>query len=128
MRYSSGPLDRDPRGTNQSVFKRISSGAIWSVHLRSDGHDLSLPFRINAFNLGRGCGLNASIGRFSPIRPINRRVLHRCMYSSWISIKLTCLDTNPLISLDSILFLFHFRIHGGFEIKIWWRIEGEVAA
>ena len=128
MRYSSGPLDRDPRGTNQSVFKRILSGAICSVHLRSDGHDLSLPFWIDAFNLGRWCGLNASIGRFSPIRPINRPFLRRSMYSSWISIKLTCLDTDPLVSLDSILFLFHFRIHGGVEIKIWWRIEGEIAA
>ena len=50
------------------------------------------------------------------------------MYSSWISIKLNCLDTITLISLDSILFLFHFRVHGGVEIKIWWRIEGEIAA
>ena len=50
------------------------------------------------------------------------------MYSSWISIKLTCLDTDPLVSLDFFLFRFHFRIHGGVEIKIWWRIEGEIAA
>ena len=62
------------------------------------------------------------------LRPIKRLVLHDCMHSSWISIKLTCIDTNPLISLDSILFLFHFRIHGGVEIKIWWRIEGEIAS
>ena len=59
---------------------------------------------------------------------IKRNVLRRCMHSSWISIKLTCLDTDPLVSLDSILFLFHVRIHGGVEIKIWWRIEGEIAA
>ena len=50
------------------------------------------------------------------------------MHSSWISIKLTCLDTDPLVSLDSILVLSHFRIHGGVEIKIGWRIEGEIAA
>ena len=62
------------------------------------------------------------------IQSINRCVLRRCMYSSWISIKLTCLNTDPLVSLDSILFLFHFRIHGGVEIKIWWRIEGEIDA
>ena len=59
---------------------------------------------------------------------INRRVLRQCMHSSWISIKLTCLDTDLLVSLDSILSLSHFRIHGGVEIKIWWRIEGEIAA
>ena len=64
----------------------------------------------------------------TPKCPLNRLVLRRCMYSSWISIKLNCLDTIPLVSLDSILFLFHFRIHGGVEIKIWWRIEGEIAA
>ena len=59
---------------------------------------------------------------------LNRDALHDCMHSSWISIKLTCIDTDPLVSLDSFLFLFHFRIHGGVEIKIWWRIEGEIAA
>ena len=48
---------------------------------------------------------------------INRRVLRRCMHSSWISIKLTCLDTDPLVSLDSFLFLFHFRIHGGLKSR-----------
>ena len=64
----------------------------------------------------------------TPKFSLNSLVLRRCMHSSWISIKLTCLDTDPLVSLDSILFLFHFRIHGGVEIKIWWRIEGEIAA
>ena len=127
-RYASWSLDRDPTGAIQGVFKCISSGSIRSVHLRSDGHDLTLPFWIDAFNLDRWCGLNASIGRFSPIRPINRRVLRRCMYLSWISIKLTCLDTNPLVFLDSILSLSQFRIHRGVEIKIWWKIEREIAA
>ena len=64
----------------------------------------------------------------TPKFPLNKLVLCRCMYLSWISIKLNCLDTIPLVSLDSILFLFHFCIHGGVEIKIWWRIEGEIAA
>ena len=64
----------------------------------------------------------------TPKFPLNRLVLRRYMYSSWISIKLTFLDTDPLVSLDSILFLSQFRIHGGVKIKIWWRIEGEIAA
>ena len=60
--------------------------------------------------------------------PLNRLVLRHCKHLSWISIKLSCLDTIPLVSLDSIIFLSHFRIHGGVEIKIWWRIEGEITA
>ena len=64
----------------------------------------------------------------TPKFSINRVVLHRCMHSSWISIKLTCLDTDPLVSLDSFLFLFHFRINRGVEIKIWLKIEGEIDA
>ena len=57
--------------------------------------------------------LNAPIGRFRPIWAINRRVLRRYMHSSWISIKLTCIETDPLVSLEFFLFLFQFRIHGG---------------
>ena len=53
----------------------------------------------------------------TPKFPLNRLVLRRCMYSSWISIKLTCLDIDPLVSLDSILFLFQFRIHGGLKSR-----------
>ena len=52
-RIASGPPDHHPTNAIKRVLKRISSGAIWSVHLRSDGHDLSLPFQIDAFNLGR---------------------------------------------------------------------------
>ena len=59
---------------------------------------------------------------------LNRRVLRRSMYSSWISIKLTCIDTDPLVSLEFFLFLFQFRIHGGVEVEIWWKIEGEIDA
>ena len=64
----------------------------------------------------------------TPKFPLNRLILRRCMYLSWISIKLNCLDTIPLVSLDSIIFPSQFRIHGGVEIKIWWRIEGEITA
>ena len=57
---------------------------------------------------------------------LNRLVLRRCMYSSWISIKLTCIDTDPLVYLEFFLFLFQFHIHGGVEVEIWWKIEGEI--
>ena len=39
------------------------------------------------------------------------------------------MSRHPLsLFLDSFLFLFHFRVHGGVEVKIWWRIKGEIAA
>ena len=64
----------------------------------------------------------------TPKFSINRRVLRRCMHSSWISIKLTCIDTDPLVSLEFFLLLSQFRIHGGVEVEIWWKIEGEIDA
>ena len=45
-----------------------------------------------------------------------------------ISIQLNCLDTLSLVSLDSIVFLFHFCTHGAFVVEIWWIIEWEIAA
>ena len=64
----------------------------------------------------------------TPKFSINRSVLRRRMHSSWISIKLTCIDTAPLVSLEFFLLLFQFRIHGGVEVEIWWKIEGEIDA
>ena len=64
----------------------------------------------------------------TPKFSLNRLVLCRCMHSSWISIKFTSIDTDPLISLEFFLLLFQFRIHGGVEVEIWWKIEGEINA
>ena len=101
---------------------------IRSVHSRSDDLRLIVTVRHYERIATVDEASNTPIGRLRFFALINRRVLRRCMHSSWISIKLTCIDTNPLVSLDSILFLFQFRIHGGVEIKIWWKIEREIAA
>ena len=50
-----------------------------------------------------------------------------CKHSSWKSSNLMCLDTSPLESLDSILFLSHLRIYRRVEVKNRWRNEGEIA-
>ena len=106
-------LDRDLRGDIWGVFITLTYRLNRDRPSRSDGHDLIETVHDRTV---------------TKIRPIKRPVLHDCKQSSWISIKLACLDTDQLVSLDSVLFLFQFLIHGVVEIKIWWRIEGEIAA
>ena len=64
----------------------------------------------------------------TPKKPINYVFFTIISIRVEISIQLNCIDTLSLVSLDSFLFLSHFRIHGGVEVKIWWRTEGEIAA
>ena len=84
--------------------------------------------RTSLFKRNLGVTVDRNDRTVTKIRPIKRHVLHDCMHSSWISIKLTCIDTDPLVSLEFFLFLFQFRIHGGVEVEIWWKIEGEIDA
>ena len=53
-----------------------------------------------------------------PKSSINCDVLRICKVFERNSIKLNCLDTKSLESLDLNLFLIHFRVHGVLKIKI----------
>ena len=64
----------------------------------------------------------------TPKCTIKRHVL-QCSKAFVLEIqKLICLDTSPLVSLDLIVFYYHFCTSGAFEIKIWWNILGEIGA
>ena len=60
--------------------------------------------------------------------PIYRCVLHVLKHSSENSIKLTVQTPLSLVSLEFFFLLSQFRIHGGVEVEIWWKIEGEIDA
>ena len=94
----------------------------WS---RSDGHDLFETVHDGPFHHNR-----RSFSSDGYDQKPYKKTCSSTFLSIWvdISIKLSCLDTFSLVSLDSILFLSHFRIHRGVEVKIWRRIEGEIAA
>ena len=59
---------------------------------------------------------------------INRDVLPICKPFESKSIQLICLGTNSLVSLDPILFLTQFRVHGGLKIEIWPKDKREIEA
>ena len=64
----------------------------------------------------------------TPKFSINRHVLHDSKHPSLRFKQLTVQTPLSLVSLEFFLFLFQFRTHGGVEVEIWLKIEGEIDA
>ena len=113
------------QGAKSKRFITHLKRRIWTLHLRSDDRDIFRNDPSWTFHRNR---------RSKRSDDYDQKPYKKTCSSSFVSIRveiliqLSCLDSLSLVSLDSILFLSHFRISRGVEVKIWWRIEGEIAA
>ena len=123
-RSASRPSDRDPRGANQDILKRLSSG--------SSGPSISNPTDAIYSKQSTMDHSIVTVDRFdrtvTPKCTTKQGVL-RCSKAFELEIKkLICLDISPLVSLDLIVFYSQFHTSGAFEIKIWWNRLGEIGS
>ena len=123
-RYAFRSLDRDPTGEIRCVIITPINGSIWTLHRRSNRRDIFKTVHDGPFHRNRRSFRSDGYDKKPYIKRCSSTIVSIRVGNS---IELSCLDTFPLVSLDSIVFLFHFRTSGAFEVKIWWRIEGEIA-